>query len=143
MAINITELNFGYDEFSRPKTFTGFDALAKMVLNLIVMNPGTIPSCPEMGVGIEMYKMEYNTTETLNTIREAVISQINDYIPDYFKYIKNIVVEPIPSEQLNGDDKGIYIGAIVTDIDNPTRDMTIVFRTLNANNTIITDYVIV
>ena len=126
--MKLIEPAFGLDSFNQTNTYTGLTALAKQILNLITMEPGTIPSCPKMGLGISLYKMEFNSINTHQEIKDNLMFQLDNYLPEYRALVKEILVEKIPTEQLNGSNNGVYIGIITSQIDIDTgKEKLIVF----------------
>ena len=75
------ELVLDFDNFKRPAIKEEYHALAKSILNLILLEPGTYPDTPEMGINIAKYQFEFLTTDTLNDIQTAITEQVNRYIP--------------------------------------------------------------
>ncbi len=55
-------------------------AVALLLLRLILLDPGSDPLHPDMGVGIRKYRF---TVETLDELKERVANQINTYLPDF------------------------------------------------------------
>ena len=45
----LDEIGFDIDSFNQPLTNSGLFALAQRVNSLMLMNPNTMPDCPEMG----------------------------------------------------------------------------------------------
>ena len=50
------------------------------MVRLILLNPGSDPLKPEMGVGIENYRFALNR---LDELRERIQNQIKTYLPDF------------------------------------------------------------
>jgi len=145
MTIKISEPTFGFDDFKQSKKFDGLQGLAKQILNLIVMEPKTIPSNPDMGLGIALYKYEFDTDATRSLIRERISEQIDTYLPEYRSFIQSVVVEPIPKERLSLNNKGVYIGIYVSQKNPETGDnLALIFPNIynNSNNNVISEFVI-
>ena len=130
----LVEQQFGYNEFNQPNKLTGLQALAKIFLNLLTMEPKTIPSSPEMGVGIALYRMEFNNQDTYADIRNTFKSQINRFYPQYSKYVRDIIIEKIPENQLNSGGNGIYIAVALSESDEIDKDQIIVYSNINNPN---------
>lgn len=64
-------------------------AIALLLLRLILLDPGSDPLHPDMGVGIRKYRF---TVETLDELKERVYNQINTYLPDYSATDVNITI---------------------------------------------------
>ena len=144
--MKLIEPAFGLDAFNQSNTYTDLQALAKQVLNLITLEPGTIPTCPSMGLGITLYKMEFNSGSTHDEIRTNLLNQIGNFLPEYAKYIKDIIVEKIPPDQLRGSSNGVYIGLVTSKVDiNTGKDKILVFSNMlnNVSNKVITSFSII
>ena len=72
------EYLFSVDQYNKPKVYTKKQAIGLMLVRLILLNPGSDPLHPEMGVGIKNYRYTMNTLEDL---RRRVEDQINTYLP--------------------------------------------------------------
>lgn len=55
-------------------------AIALLLLRLILLDPGSDPLHPDMGVGIRKYRF---TVETLDELKARVSNQIDTYLPDF------------------------------------------------------------
>ena len=133
--MKLVEPAFGLDSFNKSNAYINMTALAKQILNFITMEPGTIPTCPTMGLGIGLYKMEFNSSSVHDEIRTNLMKQIGDFLPEYSKYVKDVVVERIPPEQLNGAFNGVYIGIITSEIDSNTGNSKILVFSNMLNST--------
>ena len=143
---DLTEQNFGYNEFNKANSYTGMVALAKLIQNLLITEPGTLPSCPKYGVGIDTYRMEFSNSDTYSKIISNISEQIDTYLADYSQYVKEVVIEAIPEQHLAGGGNGIYIGVILTETNDATgSDFTIVFSNVNNNlsGSVVTKFTII
>lgn len=60
-------------------------AVAQIIQNLCLIEPGTYPSDPELGIGIEDEQFELVDNAYLNSLKSKIDNQINKYIPsDYY-----------------------------------------------------------
>ena len=48
----ITEFSFSVDDFENPKTYKDAEAIATLLVRLLILEPGTFQSHPDMGVGL-------------------------------------------------------------------------------------------
>ena len=75
------ELILGLNSFNRPAEASGKDAWIKLILNLLFMRKGTIPSEPEMGGELDRY--EYHFIDDIKSdIRDVCLNQVHTYLPD-------------------------------------------------------------
>ena len=56
------------DMFNNPATVSGDRAQALKIVRLILMNPGSDPLHPEMGVGLKQFRYSLNARKTDRTI---------------------------------------------------------------------------
>lgn len=75
-----TEYLLSFDQFKKPEIKKGQQAIALLLLRLILLDPGADPLHPEMGVGIRRYRYSMDTLEEL---KQRVSSQIATYLPNF------------------------------------------------------------
>lgn len=80
MAIIQKEYLFSINEFKEPSKVVNRDAIALLLVRLIMMKPGTNPLHPDMGVGITDYRYGLNNVSDL---KRRVEDQIETYLPDF------------------------------------------------------------
>lgn len=112
------------DDFNNPQIVEGKSAVALLLSRLILLEPGSDPLHPEMGVGIKNYRFNSNKN-ALSEIRDAVQKQVETYLPSF----QNSVIEVSLKEDkvLNihitvGDTTYVY-SSEVTESDNRLEDM--------------------
>lgn len=80
MAVRQREYLLTTNRFREPEVATGTEAIGILLTRLIMMEPGTDPLHPDMGVGISRYRYGMDNKEEL---RKRVETQIDTYLP-YF-----------------------------------------------------------
>lgn len=80
MAIKQREYLFTVNRFREPQVVTGKTAIAVSLIRLILLQPGSDPLHPEMGVGLKNYRYSLSQLEEL---QERIQEQIETYLPDY------------------------------------------------------------
>lgn len=78
MAVKEREYLLSINEFKEPRTVDKKRAIGLLLVRLIVMEPGSDPLHPTMGVGIRKYRYGLNNLEEL---RSEVEYQINTFLP--------------------------------------------------------------
>lgn len=73
------EYLLGVNSFNKPAVVDDSYAVCTLLMELILLEPGSNPLKPLMGVGIKNYRYAHNKTEEL---KNRIISQINDYLPE-------------------------------------------------------------
>ena len=91
MAIRQREYLCSVNEFNEPADVKGKRAIGLLLVRLIVMDPGSDPLHPGMGVGIKKYRYGLNNVEEL---RKEVDYQISTYLPCYQNATVAIVITP-------------------------------------------------
>lgn len=79
---NMHEFTFSVDDFENPKVLKDGEAVATLLARLLLLEPGTIQSHPDMGVGINSkykYSVEGEAQELENDFKE----QIKKYLPKF------------------------------------------------------------
>lgn len=66
------------DAFKTPVVLENQQAIAMLLMRLILLDPGSDPLHPEMGVGIRQYRYAMGKEEEL---RERIKNQIHQYLP--------------------------------------------------------------
>jgi hypothetical protein len=68
------------NQFQRPIELEGTDAQIMLIIRLILLDPGTIQTHPDMGVGlVSLYR--YTVDVDLDKLRNRIQSQISRYLP--------------------------------------------------------------
>ena len=78
---NKKETSLQINSFDKPNELTGVAAWSQLMLNLIFLKPGTYPSLPEMGVGIEDYQYDF-FEEAVEALSAAITEQQKVFLPD-------------------------------------------------------------
>lgn len=76
------EYLIGTDDFNNPKVVYGKKAIGVIVCRLLLLEPGTNPMRPEMGVGI-VSKYRYMFPDNLNELKRDIAYQLNKYLFPY------------------------------------------------------------
>jgi hypothetical protein len=93
------------DQFSNPQVVEGKSAIALLLSRLIILEPGSDPLHPEMGVGIKKYRFNSNK-DALSELQDVIEKQVDTYLPTYQGADINISLS---------DDKVLNINIIVGD----------------------------
>lgn len=101
------ELLLDGNSFKEPKKLEDLEALAQTIQNIIIINPGTYPSDPRLGVGIGNYLFEFMDSITINEITSNIEKQIDMFVvhPDISV---NVSVKELNSS-VSSSVKGLYI----------------------------------
>lgn len=76
MAIKPEPL-FGLDNFGKPKTLTVAETVAQMVLNILLLKPGQLPSLPHIGIDIKKYLYKFEEDIDPEHLKSQLIYQCN------------------------------------------------------------------
>lgn len=80
MSVKQREYLFSVNEFNEPKKVENKSAIALLLVRLIMMDPGSDPLHPDMGVGIRNYRY---SADNLEDLRSRVQTQIETYLPEF------------------------------------------------------------
>ncbi|MCM1214022.1 MAG: hypothetical protein NC548_05830 [Lachnospiraceae bacterium] len=128
------ELVLGVNVLNKPGERSGPTAWAQLILQLIFLRPGTYPSQPAMGVGIQDYDYEFVdvAVEKLNSIIPAQIAMYLADIP-----VDGVVVSTFEYQgkqimmiQINLIDNGAIVTEVIaTEVKNRIIDFDISWPT--------------
>jgi hypothetical protein len=93
------------NEFNRPKVFEDQDATCIKLIELALLEKGTIPTRPDMGLGI-ISRYRYSSSDDLEQLKSDYEDQIATYLPEL------IAAEVSVSES----DKTIRISIVIDDV---------------------------
>lgn len=92
------ELGFDLDDFGKPICYTGKEAWIHQILQLCIMEPGSIPSNPTIGIGMKKY--DY----LLEDDRKKLANEINRQVPIFFPDMPFVNCDiQLPSEDEDQD----------------------------------------
>ena len=80
MAIRQKEYLFSTNKYNEPASVEGKSSIALLLIRLILLDPGSDPLHPEMGVGLKDYRYSLDQLEEL---KKRIEDQIETYLPDY------------------------------------------------------------
>lgn len=75
------EVAFGVDEFNNPKVLSSKDSLVQVLYNIFVMEPHTMPSQPEKGIGIRRYLYKYREDIDTTELKKKIFVNCTDLLP--------------------------------------------------------------
>lgn len=78
--INTHEYLLSVDEFGNPKVVKDSKAIGQMLKHLLLLEPGTFQSHPDMGVGLVS---KYRYSNDVRGLRDDFRAQITKYLPQY------------------------------------------------------------
>ncbi len=80
MAVKQKEYMLSVDNLSRPKVTEGREAVAHLLIRLLLLNPGSNPLHPEMGVGLEFYRY---CIGKIDELQQRIEDQMRTYLPEF------------------------------------------------------------
>lgn len=90
--IPIREYSLKVNDFNEPKVYEKQQALMLLLTRLILLEPGTFQSHPDMGVGlISNFRYRVDDGSLVSDLKSRIQSQINTYLP--FLDGVNVLVE--------------------------------------------------
>lgn len=80
--MSVTESLFSLNEYNKPKVLYEKDAIYTLIIRLLILEPGTVESHPDMGVGI-VSKYRYAEDTECMDLKNNIYEQIQKYLPDF------------------------------------------------------------
>lgn len=102
--MSISEFGFSVDEFKNPKVYKNIEAVGTLLVRLLLLEPGTIQSHPDAGVGL-MSRFRYSVEGSASKLQSEYQKQIETYLPQ-LQGVKISVIEK---------DKMFIIGVEIND----------------------------
>ena len=130
LEANKKELGLSTNVFNKATEYQGKTAWFQLILNLIFLRPGTYPSIPNMGVGLQDYEYEY-IDDVKDNIRNKIEEQVNMFLPDVplasvevtsVEYEGKTILLIVISLEDNGQ---IVTGAVASEVTNHLIDFEI------------------
>lgn len=78
----ITEYSFSINDFNEPKEYENAKAVMVILTRLLLLEPGTISSHPEMGVGL-VSRFRYTFDVDAYQLQSDIRLQIDKYLPQF------------------------------------------------------------
>ncbi|MGN1394240.1 MAG: hypothetical protein ACI4V7_09495 [Succinivibrionaceae bacterium] len=82
MAYDVSEPLMSINKFNKPKVLQEPDSGVVRIVRLILLEPGTIQTHPDMGVGI-VSKFRYSIDIDIDSLNNRIKNQIETYLPMY------------------------------------------------------------
>jgi hypothetical protein len=80
------------NEYLEPKVLEGANAYAILILRLLLLEPGTNPLHPDMGVGLGP-RYRFILEDEIHTLEDRIREQLQTYIPTYFNINSKVYME--------------------------------------------------
>lgn len=84
-VITIIEHSLSVNDFKEPRDYKDAQAIFVLIKRLILLNPGTYPNHPDMGVGLIRYWRHSNMEDT-TALQVKIREQIETYLPSLSLY---------------------------------------------------------
>ncbi len=75
------EVDFGNDNFGKPKVLSQQESVAQVLINLLFLKPGQMPSLPHIGINIKKYLYQFDEKINTEAIKRQIINQCNTLYP--------------------------------------------------------------
>jgi len=78
----IAEYSLSIDEFNNPKVYEGAEGIMLLLSRLVLLEPGTFQSHPDMGVGlVSNYRFRVDDGGLSSELASRIKTQIDKYLP--------------------------------------------------------------
>ena len=98
MPKELHEYNLSTDHFNMPEVIKNREAVGLLISRLILLEPGTNPNRPEMGVGLVSHFREMFPND-LPALKKRLYDQLSTYLPEYAN--AQIELTAAPDNQLS------------------------------------------
>lgn len=127
-----SEVGFGLDNFMKPKILDSYESLAQVILNVLVMRKGNMPSLPHLGIDIQKYLYKFSDEIDVGALKNEIYSQVSEVLP-------YLISGEIKISVVNYDGKDLLLVAIPINDSSP--DDAIIFGfSKGLNNSVETSY---
>lgn len=112
------EFAFKVDEFGDPVVFKDSECIMMNLVHLLLLEPGTFQSHPEMGVGL-VSKYRYMTDDKIQDLKDDFQAQIEKYLPQYQAVDIQVALENmilLISTKINGSVYGFFYNSETNDL---------------------------
>lgn len=75
------ELDFGFDNFGKQKVLSQSETIAQLILNILLMRPGQMPSMPHIGIDIRKYLYRFEDELDSDALKQDITRQCSALIP--------------------------------------------------------------
>lgn len=77
----IQEYGLSVDDFNNPKVYKGIEGIGALLVHLLLLEPGTIQSHPELGIGV-VSRYRYSFEGRADELEAEFRSQIQKFLPN-------------------------------------------------------------
>lgn len=119
------ELSFGLNSFNQPQEYSGVNAWARQIMQLLIMRKGTYPSDPNMGGDMDKHNFE--------TLTKFQITILNDFKSQIATYLPDIPVADITLQDYMDDTRKYVIFVITFNVNNVTEVAVVASRKSSSN----------
>ena len=117
MAIKYREYLASIDKFKKPVIVENESSVGILLLRLLLLEPGSDPLHPEMGVAIRRFR--YTMEQDLDDLRKVINEQMKTYLPDFDAQVK---CTPNPDKTLKIE---IIIDEVAYELDTSVLNNTV------------------
>lgn len=75
------EMTFGLNNFGKQKILSEGDTIAQLILNILFMKPGQMPSMPHIGINIRSYLYKFDDELDVDALKQKISFQCSEIIP--------------------------------------------------------------
>lgn len=83
MEILKSELDLSLDNFQNQKLYSTPESIAQIILNIILMRPGSLPGLPHIGIDIREYLYKHVDTFNTEELKAKLMSQCTELLPGF------------------------------------------------------------
>lgn len=76
-----SEVDFGLNNFGKQKVLSEADSIARLLLNILFLRPGQMPSMPHIGINIRKYLYKFEDDIDTDTLKREISFQCSELLP--------------------------------------------------------------
>lgn len=74
------ELGCGLNAFNRPVEYSGVNAWVRLLTDLLFTRPGTYPTAPTLGIGLQDYRFQFEDV-AVSELQNKIDYQVQTFLP--------------------------------------------------------------
>lgn len=86
------EPSLSINDFNRPKILEDREAISSLLIQLILLEPGTYSNRPTLGVGLRS-RYRFNDEASLSQLRRDIADQISTFLPEFQAVDVNVYMD--------------------------------------------------
>jgi len=95
-----SEVTFGIDNFGEPASMSQADTIAQMIVNLLLLRPGQLPSLPHIGINVRQYLYKFEEDISTADIKNKISNQCAELLAYIDVNSMQVILLPYKNESI-------------------------------------------